>query len=126
MRNLRNVLDRLAGRMESYSALLKGSKELLTSTLLYPSTSGHINNMKLGATITSERGRPVTKTGNEYMTIAISDDNREVIAILHVYPYRDDVGDGYKADITFADHVYGKAIGEHIDIKNNGNLKHGK
>lgn len=40
--------------------------------------------MKLGAIITSERGKPVTKTGNEYLSISIKDERQESIAELHV------------------------------------------
>lgn len=30
--------------------------------------------MRLGATITSERGKPVTKTGNEYVSVTVNDE----------------------------------------------------
>ena len=35
--------------------------------------------MKLFTTITSERGKPVTKSGNEFINMEIQDENREVI-----------------------------------------------
>lgn len=36
--------------------------------------------MKLHLTATSERGKPVTKSGNEYIKIEIKNEKREVIA----------------------------------------------
>jgi hypothetical protein len=35
--------------------------------------------MKLGATITSERGKAITKTGNDYLEINITDEKCEMI-----------------------------------------------
>jgi hypothetical protein len=36
--------------------------------------------MKLFTTITSERGKPVTKSGNEHITIDLQDEKRDKIA----------------------------------------------
>ena len=38
--------------------------------------------MKLFTTITSERGKPVTKSGNEYVEVKILNENRDTIAII--------------------------------------------
>ncbi len=83
--------------------------------------------MKLGATITSERGKPVTKTGNEYLEIDIKDDNHQVIAEMRVYIKNDSVGEYPDIIIKWADHVY--INGQHgldAEITTNGSLKHGK
>ncbi len=40
--------------------------------------------MKLGATITSERGKPVTKTGNDYITVQIKNEREEIVCTLHI------------------------------------------
>lgn len=45
--------------------------------------------MKLGATITSERGKAVIKTGNEYIVVNVKDENDRAIAELRVYATSD-------------------------------------
>ena len=40
--------------------------------------------MKLHATITSERGKPVTKSGNEQIFCEILDGNRDILLTVHV------------------------------------------
>lgn len=42
--------------------------------------------MKLGATITSERGKPITKTGNENLEIKISGENKETLLEIRIIP----------------------------------------
>lgn len=73
--------------------------------------SSRINSMKLGVTITSERGKAVTKTGNEYIIIQMNTDNKSCYDI-----YLDN------EKITVFDVVEQKEI---LRIEN-GNLKHGK
>ncbi len=40
--------------------------------------------MKLFTTITSERGKPVTKSGNEHISVHVIDENRKVIAHIKI------------------------------------------
>jgi hypothetical protein len=42
--------------------------------------------MKLFLTSTSERGKPVTKSGNDYIEIKIMNENREIIFHQHFFP----------------------------------------
>lgn len=62
--------------------------------------------MKLHLTAESERGKQVTKTGNEYLDLIIRDDNREQIARLRVYKKKDDVGEFTDIIFNWAEHVY--------------------
>lgn len=62
--------------------------------------------MKLHLTAESERGKPITKSGNEYLDLKIIDDNREQIARLRIYPKQDDIGDFMDIIFDWADHVY--------------------
>ncbi len=75
--------------------------------------------MKLGATITSERGKPVTKTGNERLEISINDENKEILSLYIIpdFPYS-----------RISVYVTGKGnIGTfYVPTKSIGNLKHGK
>lgn len=43
--------------------------------------------MKLHLTATSERGKPVTKSGNEYLRIEIRNDKRELTALITLDEY---------------------------------------
>lgn len=72
--------------------------------------------MRLGATITSERGKPVTKTGNEYLEIIITNERGEQELRLDIT--RDE--DGFIAD------VLDYSTGEVVRVKENGSPKHGK
>lgn len=72
--------------------------------------------MKLGATITSERGKAVTKTGNEYLHIDIKNEYGDIVAKV---AYTD-------SGISIMSTVYCES--ERVDRlieKRNGNLKHG-
>jgi len=69
--------------------------------------------MRLGATITSERGKPVTKTGNEYIQIQINDEKGIIYGSIHIYP-------------TVDKYVFVQIHGQKEDFRLNGNLKHGK
>lgn len=40
--------------------------------------------MKLHLTATSERGKAITKSGNEYIELELKDENRQVIATIKV------------------------------------------
>lgn len=62
--------------------------------------------MKLCTTIQSERGKPVQKTGNEYMDIRVTDDNGEEVATLIVSLSNDTVGNVTRVQVDFAPHVY--------------------
>lgn len=75
--------------------------------------------MKLGATITSERGKPVTKTGNEYINISITDDNNEVIGEVVLQRSTDGLGDIIYQRTWFREGIYT------WNEKKNGSLKHG-
>jgi hypothetical protein len=44
--------------------------------------------MRLGATITSERGKAVTKTGNEFIEVNITDSEGDIIATIGIRPKR--------------------------------------
>lgn len=78
--------------------------------------------MKLGATLGSERGKGVSKTGNEYIDIAILDAKQNTIASLRLKHGYHDV---HKRDMyelcyqTFSDTI---CVAQ---IKEIGNLKHG-
>lgn len=75
--------------------------------------------MKLGATVTSERGKAISKTGNEYLSISIKNEKQETIA-----------------NITIEDSNiridYERALINNIkripwdNLKSNENLKHDK
>ena len=72
--------------------------------------------MKLGATITSERGKPVTKTGNQNITFRLLDEKgKEKYLIIY-----SDIA------LTVYEIVNEKGAGKRILYKENGNLKHGK
>jgi hypothetical protein len=74
--------------------------------------------MKLGATITSERGKAVTKTGNERIEIEIVGEDRERCIGRIVYQM---AGNDYIISISLPN---GYQTTERI--KTIGNLKHGK
>jgi hypothetical protein len=42
--------------------------------------------MKLFTTITSERGKPVTKSGNNYLTIILQDEMQDKVAEITILP----------------------------------------
>lgn len=69
--------------------------------------------MKLGATITSERGKAVTKTGNDFLSINIYDDKKICHGTIIIYP-----------SLTMDIYYRGHKININKD-KYNGNLKHG-
>lgn len=71
--------------------------------------------MKLGATITSERGKAVTKTGNDRIEMHVMDENRRTIAYITVLPSGTVIID----DIDTKEEVI-------IREKENGGLKHDK
>ena len=77
--------------------------------------------MKLGATIQSERGKPVTKTGNEYLNIEVLNEKKYPVIQLHAKPF------GENGLIHAIIRIDGqeKIIWAGY-LKNNGNLKHGK
>ncbi len=66
--------------------------------------------MKLGATITSERGKFVTKTGNEYLNINLNNEKGNIVYRVH---YTE------KSIVILEDD---KCIFQKL----NGNLKHGE
>ncbi len=72
--------------------------------------------MKLHLEAHSERGKPVTKSGNDFLYLSIKDDNREVVMSIELRIYEDEVGDGLKAHIRLADHVYARIAGEQIQV----------
>jgi hypothetical protein len=73
--------------------------------------------MKLGATITSERGKPVTKTGNEFINVAFNYEKKQRLLVTIQYK-----NGNYE--------LWVKHENEPIKMiaieKENGNLKHGK
>lgn len=77
--------------------------------------------MKLGATITSERGKPVTKTGNEYLEIKINNGSiHGVYATLTI-----DAGDG-EIELKNSKGVIVYSENAVTFSESKGNLKHGK
>jgi len=72
--------------------------------------------MKLGATITSERGKPVTKTGNDYLKIDITDEKGEMITNIILERHGNLYGFSYHT---------GQIASIGVISKENGNLKHG-
>lgn len=72
--------------------------------------------MKLGATITSERGKPVTKTGNRYININLTDDRGVTYGEIQI-----EQEEGF-----FYPTIKIDSIGRVGELKENGNLKHGK
>lgn len=42
--------------------------------------------MKLFATITSERGKPAIKSGNDYLQINLQDENRVIFGSVYILP----------------------------------------
>lgn len=62
--------------------------------------------MKLYAAITSERGKPVDKSGNEYINVSIKDENRETISELVLQRSTDGLGDIIYYRTWFADRLY--------------------
>lgn len=70
--------------------------------------------MKLYATVTSERASK-GQGGNKYLKIVVTDENKENLLIVALEPYEDSVGDGMRAEITCADHLYTKIYGEQIE-----------
>jgi hypothetical protein len=42
--------------------------------------------MKLHATITSERGKPVSKSGNDRLEISVVNENRKQVALITILP----------------------------------------
>ncbi len=45
--------------------------------------------MKLGATITSERGKAITKTGNDFIEVCLNGEKGEILALFKIYaPYK--------------------------------------
>lgn len=69
--------------------------------------------------VTSERGKAVTKTANEFLIISIKDDNQETIGYIKIESQTDSIGDKIKVNYSFVDRVY---VSEHK--KTNENLKH--
>ena len=57
--------------------------------------------MKLFTTITSERGKPVTKSGNENLHIEIKGENRQVIATMTFRLEKTDDGKGQSVIAQF-------------------------
>lgn len=49
--------------------------------------------MKLHLTATSERGKEITKSGNEFIKIEVVDENREHIATIRFDCKKDDIGE---------------------------------
>ena len=74
--------------------------------------------MKLGSIITSERGKPVTKTGNQNITINLLDENgNEKYLVIY-----SDIA------LTVYEIVNDRGAGKRVfykELKSNGNLKHG-
>jgi len=54
--------------------------------------------MKLFLTATSERGKPITKSGNDWLKIEVIDENREVIFTKTLKPKKDDYSIPYRDD----------------------------
>lgn len=54
----------------------------------------------------SERGKVVTKAGNEYIHVYINDDNGEMLADIKLHIKKDSLGDIIYADIDFAPRIY--------------------
>ena len=61
--------------------------------------------MKLYATVTSERASK-GQGGNEYLDIAVTDDNEEQIARMRIYPKKDNIGEFTDVIIEFSEHLY--------------------
>jgi hypothetical protein len=49
--------------------------------------------MKLQLTATSERGKSIIKTGNDYLKLEVRDENREVISTIRFDIKKDDLGE---------------------------------
>lgn len=84
--------------------------------------------MKLGATITSERGKAVTKTGNDYITVQITNSANEIVCTLHINDGGTDKEWNNGCTVVTANYERYRTIVRRIpweNIKNNGNLKHG-
>ncbi len=75
--------------------------------------------MKLGATISSERGKAVIKTGNEYLKVTILDSTENEVMELKFVTIKDNV---ILKNIWVGDMNAGSL---EKYIKENGNLKHG-
>ncbi len=73
--------------------------------------------MKLYATVSSERGKTIGKGGQEFLKLHITDSNQETLMIVAIEPYKDSVGDGTRAEITCANHLYTTIYGEQITTK---------
>lgn len=87
--------------------------------------------MKLGATITSERGKAVTKTGNEFIEVILNDEQNNTIGRLTMryQPLNGSLQTHDNIEILFSGSKNGNyQVLKDIPVlkKNNGNLKHGK
>jgi hypothetical protein len=78
--------------------------------------------MKLGATISSERGKPVTKTGNDYLEIVVKGEDGTLIARLTIKPAYHNKSELHYYDNT----MQSDGFTSNPSIKKNGNLKHDK
>lgn len=72
--------------------------------------------MKLGATTTSERGKAITKTGNNFLNINLTDDRGVSYCELLI-----EQEEGF-----FYPTVKVDSLGKVEELKTSGNLKHGK
>lgn len=72
--------------------------------------------MNLGAIITSERGKAITKTGNEYINVTIYDEEQTKMLDIHISTHKGVVI--YESSQNYFNIA--------IEKKSSGNLKHGK
>lgn len=76
--------------------------------------------MRLGATITSERGKAITKTGNEYININVVNDKGHLLAYIQVLEEENTIRVVVPSGIAL------KQEEVTLKLRNNENLKHDK
>lgn len=80
--------------------------------------------MKLGCTVTSERGKAVTKTGNDFIEVSITDKFENKVLTIRI---ANTVGELPLSSITInGNQNILDALSAKIQRKTNENLKHGK
>lgn len=74
--------------------------------------------MKLFLTATSERGKPVTKSGNDFVAIEVMDSNHDIIGRIRFTVATDSQGDITRVYYNFADYIYPTEV-NHLALKPN-------